>query len=31
MVAGSINTNVNALYALNALTNTGITANTLEQ
>jgi flagellin len=31
MVAGSINTNINALYALNALTNTGITASTLEQ
>ena len=31
MLAGSIDTNVNALYALNALSNTGNTANTLEQ
>jgi flagellin len=31
MLAGSIDTNVNALYALNALNNTGNTANTLEQ
>jgi flagellin len=31
MLAGSINTNVNALYALNALQNTANTTNTLEQ
>jgi flagellin len=31
MLAGSINTNVDALYALNALTNTGNTTSTLEQ
>lgn len=31
MLAGAINTNVNALYALNALTNTANTASTLEQ
>jgi flagellin len=31
MLAGSIDTNVNALYALNALNNTGNTTNTLEQ
>jgi flagellin len=31
MLAGAINTNVNALYALNALQNTANTTNTLEQ
>ena len=31
MLAGAINTNVNALYALNALTNTANKASTLEQ
>ncbi len=31
MLAGSINTNINALYALNSLSNTGNTTNTLEQ
>ncbi|HVC50961.1 MAG TPA: flagellin, partial [Stellaceae bacterium] len=31
MLAGSINTNVNALYALNALNNNGNRANSLEQ
>lgn len=31
MLAGAINTNVNALYALNALTNTGNTTSTLER
>lgn len=31
MLAGSINTNVNALYALNSLSNTGNTTNKLEQ
>src|ERR1700746_1477988 len=31
MLAGAINTNVNALYALNSLANTTNTTNTLEQ
>src|SRR5215469_9045133 len=31
MLAGSINTNINALYALSALTNTGNKTSTLEQ
>ena len=31
MIAGVINTNVNALYALNSLTNTANKTNTLEQ